>query len=50
MLNSVLDQHAISYYAFEKVDISDFQRKARLLQSLWRAEKGYEPELFTAIK
>jgi hypothetical protein len=46
MLNSALDQLAISYFAFEKDDISDFQRKARLLQSLWRAEKGYEPGLF----
>jgi predicted RNA-binding Zn-ribbon protein involved in translation (DUF1610 family) len=37
-----LNQLAQSYFAFEKSDISDFQKKARLLQSMWREEKGYE--------
>lgn len=41
-----LDQLAQSYFAFEKSDISTFQRKARLLQSLWRTEKGYDYGLF----
>lgn len=30
-------------YADESVDISDFQRRARVLQSLWRGEQGIEP-------
>ncbi|HML75228.1 MAG TPA: hypothetical protein PKB02_12125 [Anaerohalosphaeraceae bacterium] len=46
MLKRTIDQLALSYFAFEKVDISEFQRKARILQSLWRTEKGYEPGLF----
>lgn len=37
-----LEDLAKSYLAFEKSDISEFQRKARLLQSLWREERGYE--------
>lgn len=37
---------AQSYHAYEKSDKSPFQRKARLLQSLWRAEKGYDYGLF----
>ena len=41
-----LDQLAQSYHAYEKVDISLFQRKARLLQSIWRTEKGYDYGLF----
>lgn len=41
-----LDQLAHIYFAYEKVDISPFQRKARLLQSFWRAEKGYDCGLF----
>jgi hypothetical protein len=45
-----LNQLAQSYHAFEKVDISDFQRKARLLQSLWRTEKGYDCGLFQGRK
>lgn len=43
-MNSLIEL-AQSYFAYEKVDISDFQRKARLLQSIWRTEKGYEPGL-----
>ena len=31
------------YLAYEESDISDFQRKARILQSMWREEQGYEP-------
>ena len=30
------------YSALEAVDKSDFQRSARILQSMWRAEQGYE--------
>lgn len=30
------------YYAYETSDKSDFQRKARILQSMWRKEQGYE--------
>jgi hypothetical protein len=29
------------YDAWEAIDINDFQRKARLLQSIWRTEQGY---------
>ena len=39
---NTLDQLAQKYHAFEKSDISSFQRKARLLQSIWREEKGYD--------
>jgi hypothetical protein len=45
-----LDQLAQSYFAFENVDISDFQRMARILQSMWRTEKGYQPGLFQGRK
>lgn len=37
-----LDELAKTYLALEKSDISEFQRKARILQSIWREEKGYE--------
>ncbi len=37
-----LEEIAKRYLVYEKSDISDFQRKARILQSLWREEKGYE--------
>ena len=30
------------YSALETVDKGDFQRSARILQSMWRAEQGYE--------
>ena len=30
-------------FALEKVDSSPFQRSARILQSIWREEQGYEP-------
>ena len=33
---------AEKYSALETVDKSDFQRSARILQSMWRAEQGYE--------
>ncbi len=33
---------AKKYSALEAVDKSDFQRSARILQSMWRAEQGYE--------
>ncbi len=36
------DKLAKSYHADEKTDVSDFQRKARLLQSMWRKEMGYK--------
>jgi hypothetical protein len=45
-----LDQLAQSYFAYEKTDISLFQRKARILQSMWRTEKGYEAGLFQGRK
>ena len=32
---------AKQYHAYENVDKSDFQQRARILQSLWREEKGY---------
>ncbi len=32
---------AKKYFAYEKSDDADFQRKARLLQSIWREEKGF---------
>jgi hypothetical protein len=38
----VLEYLAKKYYVYEKSDISDFQRKARILQAIWREEKGYE--------
>jgi hypothetical protein len=37
-----LDQLAKRECAFEKADRTRFQREARVLQSLWRAEKRYE--------
>ncbi len=37
-----LEDLAKSYLALEKCDTSEFQRKARLLQSMWREEKGYD--------
>lgn len=36
-----LDQLAKQLHAFETVDGSDFRRRARVLQSTWREEKGY---------
>jgi hypothetical protein len=45
-----LDQLAQTYYAYEKVDISDFQRKARILQSMWRTQRGYEAGVFRGRK
>ena len=41
-----IDTLAKQYLAFEKSDTSDFQRKARILQSMWREEKGYKPGVF----
>jgi hypothetical protein len=32
---------AREYHAYESIDKSQFQRSARLLQSIWRTEKGY---------
>lgn len=37
----ILDEIAKRYFAYEKSDISDFQRKARILQSIWREERSY---------
>lgn len=45
-----LDQLAQSYFALKRMDISLFQRKARILQSMWRTEKGYEAGLFQGRK
>ena len=38
---SNLTELAKRYRAFERVDRSDFQRRARILQSIWRTEHGY---------
>jgi len=37
-----LDELAKRYLAYEKSDKSEFQRKARILQSIWKEKKGYE--------
>ena len=37
-----LNELARRYHAFERTDKSEFQRKTRVLQSLWREEQGYE--------
>ena len=42
MAKQTLDKLAKSYSAFEKSDVSDFQRKARILQSMWRKERGFK--------
>ena len=34
---------AKSYHAYQKSDISTFQRKARILQSMWRVENMERP-------
>ncbi len=39
---STLDELAERYFASEQIDKSDFQKKARILQSIWREEQGYE--------
>src|SRR5512142_960311 len=36
------DELAQKVFASEKVDVSAFQRKARVLQSLWRIEQGFD--------
>lgn len=33
---------AARYYALVKTDASDFRRRARILQSVWRSEQGYD--------
>lgn len=38
---STLDELAKRYLAFEQIDKSDFRKKARILQSMWREEQGY---------
>lgn len=38
-----LDELARNLNVFEQTDISEFQRRARVLQSLWRQEKGIAP-------
>jgi hypothetical protein len=38
---SDLTELAKRYCAFERVDRSAFQRRARILQSMWRTERGY---------
>lgn len=38
-----LDELARSLHAYKTVDVSRFQRSARVLQSLWREERGYKP-------
>lgn len=36
-----LGELAEQYFALQSVDKSDFQRSARILQSMWRVEQGY---------
>jgi hypothetical protein len=38
-----LDKLARDLYAYKTVDFSAFQRRARVLQSIWREEQGFEP-------
>ena len=38
-----LDELARELHAYKTVDVSAFQRRARVLQSLWREEQGFEP-------
>ncbi|TLM99148.1 MAG: hypothetical protein FDZ75_00780, partial [Actinobacteria bacterium] len=38
-----LDELARSLHAYKTVDVSVFQRQARVLQSIWREEQGLEP-------
>jgi hypothetical protein len=38
-----LDELARSLHVFEPTDISAFQRRARVLQSMWRQEHGIDP-------
>ena len=37
-----LDELAWALHAYKTVDVSRFQRSARVLQSIWREEQGYE--------
>ena len=37
-----LDELGRSLQAHKTVDVSKFQRSARILQSIWREEQGYE--------
>ena len=37
-----VNELAKQYQAFERTDKAGFQRRARLLQSMWRVEQGYE--------
>ncbi len=39
---SSLGELAKRYFASEQIDKSDFRKKARILQSMWREEQGYE--------
>jgi hypothetical protein len=36
------EELAIGLQALEAVDVSDFQRRARVLQALWRVEQGFD--------
>lgn len=38
---TTLTELARRYHALERTDRGDFQRRARILQSMWRAERGY---------
>ena len=38
-----LERLAARYHALEAVDASEFQRKARIMQSLWREQRGLPP-------
>lgn len=45
-----LEKLAKSYLAYETIDASDFQRKARILQSMWRKDRGFEAGGYQGIK
>ena len=45
-----LTKLAEALHAKELVDKSDFQRKARILQSIWREEQGFSCQEYTDAK
>ncbi len=46
MTQNTLNDLARRYHAFETVDADEFQRRARVLQSMWREEQGYEAAMY----
>lgn len=45
-----LNDLAKEYHVLEKSDKSDFQRRARILQSIWRTEQGYDVGIHSGRK